>query len=293
VATLVPVELTKHRDAIKLVRLMYGEVPAMAFDAVAYAAVRSRMVESGLCISTIRARLGVIKRMISWGVVRGMIPDHVPRRIEALEKSEPLRVGQPGVRAPREVKPVPAEDVEKIYPHVTPVIRAMLELQLNSGLRPGEVAKMTAGQLDRSGDQWIYRPLQHKTKHLGKTRVVPLGPRAMAVLLPWIKDDPDAPLFSPRESYLHGHKLTGKKPRRFRPTYNKASYANAVARGCERAGIPAFRPNRIRHTYATRVREALGIEAAQVMLGHSRADVTQIYAEKNLNLAKDVAKAIG
>ena len=52
-------------------------------------------------------------------------------------------------------------------------------------------------------------------------------------------------------------------------------------------------PNRLRHTFATVVRKAHGLEAAQVLLGHARADVTQIYAERNLSLAARVACEIG
>jgi hypothetical protein len=35
------------------------------------------------------------------------------------------------------------------------------------------------------------------------------------------------------------------------------------------------------------------LEAAQVVLGHSRADVTQVYAERDLSLAERVAAQIG
>lgn len=52
-------------------------------------------------------------------------------------------------------------------------------------------------------------------------------------------------------------------------------------------------PNQLRHLFATKVRRAHGLEAAQVTLGHARADVTQIYAEKNLALATQVANEIG
>jgi integrase len=52
-------------------------------------------------------------------------------------------------------------------------------------------------------------------------------------------------------------------------------------------------PNQLRHTFATRVRKEHGLEAAQVLLGHSKADVTQIYAEKNEALAVTVAAKIG
>jgi hypothetical protein len=52
-------------------------------------------------------------------------------------------------------------------------------------------------------------------------------------------------------------------------------------------------PNRLRHSTGTQVRELFGLEAAQLILGHSRADVTQIYAERNAKLAADVARKLG
>jgi integrase len=67
----------------------------------------------------------------------------------------------------------------------------------------------------------------------------------------------------------------------------------------EKAEVQAWReahrwaPNQLRHQHATRVRKEFGLEAAQVALGHARADVTQIYAEKNAALAATVAAKIG
>lgn len=52
-------------------------------------------------------------------------------------------------------------------------------------------------------------------------------------------------------------------------------------------------PNQLRHTAATEIRHRFGLEAAQVALGHTRADVTQIYGEKNLTLAEKVAAKVG
>jgi hypothetical protein len=47
------------------------------------------------------------------------------------------------------------------------------------------------------------------------------------------------------------------------------------------------------HTAATAVRARYGLEAAQVLLGHAKADVSEIYAEKNLSLARRVAAEVG
>ncbi len=109
--------------------------------------------------------------------------------------------------------------------------------------------------------------------------------------------------------------------------YNRASYSHAIDRACDRAFPPTgelgrlngesvakwwarltgeerdavkawrkerrWHPNQLRHSFATKVRKAHGLEAAQVLLGHSRADVTQVYAERNEGLAATVAAKIG
>jgi site-specific recombinase XerC len=54
-----------------------------------------------------------------------------------------------------------------------------------------------------------------------------------------------------------------------------------------------WHPNQLRHTYATGVRKLYGLEAAQVLLGHARADVTQVYAERDWGLALRVAAEAG
>jgi integrase len=109
--------------------------------------------------------------------------------------------------------------------------------------------------------------------------------------------------------------------------YAASSYGHAVARACDRAFPPSgelaqregethaewwgrltvaqraevvawraahrWHPNQLRHSFATRVRKQHGLEAAQVLLGHARADVTQVYAERNEQLAASVAAKIG
>ncbi len=52
-------------------------------------------------------------------------------------------------------------------------------------------------------------------------------------------------------------------------------------------------PNQLRHTAATAIHKNFGLETAQVILGHSAADVTQIYAERDANKAREIAREIG
>jgi integrase len=67
----------------------------------------------------------------------------------------------------------------------------------------------------------------------------------------------------------------------------------------EKEAIRAWRrehrwhPNRLRHRRATEVRSQFGLEAAQVYLGHVRADVAQVYAERDQRLGEEVARRIG
>lgn len=103
------------------------------------------------------------------------------------------------------------------------------------------------------------------------------------------------------------------RPRRLRDRYSAASYLTAVRHGffalakslnpkesrpaswrgyaawLADRGITYWHPNQLRHTRATAIRQQFGLEAAQVALGHSRADTTQLYAERDNSLGARVA----
>ncbi len=49
----------------------------------------------------------------------------------------------------------------------------------------------------------------------------------------------------------------------------------------------------MRHSAATAIRARFGLEAAQVVLGHAKADTTEIYAEKDAGLAMRIAAEAG
>ncbi len=52
-------------------------------------------------------------------------------------------------------------------------------------------------------------------------------------------------------------------------------------------------PNQLRHAAATAIRREYGLEAAQVILGHAAADVTQIYAERDADKAREIVRQTG
>ena len=90
--------------------------------------------------------------------------------------------------------------------------------------------------------------------------------------------------------------VASKRPLRDR--YDVDSYRRAITYGIKKAGqagieIPHWHPHQLRHTRATEIRKQYGIEGAQVALGHQSADVTQVYAERNLALAMRIAQETG
>jgi integrase len=327
-------ELGNIRDALRHLRQAYGATPAASFGPVALKAVRKAMVGAGLARNTDNARIGKIRRMFKWAVADELVP---PAVLEGLRAVAGLRAGRGGVKETRPIRPVTPEQVAAVLPHVSAPVRAMIQLQDLTGMRPGEVMTLRGEDVDRMGDVWVYRPSRYKTQDKGFSRSVPLGPKAQAIHSPWLTPDPAAFVFRPvdavaiRNERARRNRMSpmtpsqaARKPkpnpkRRARERYDKRTYHTAIERACDlafphptlsavapkdltdeqRAELRSWRkahrwaPNRLGHSAATRIRKAFDLEAAQVVLGHARADVTQIYAERDLTRAIEVMRQIG
>jgi len=100
------------------------------------------------------------------------------------------------------------------------------------------------------------------------------------------------------------------RPKRAPSTrYSKDSYRRAIAKAIRKANraiekeaaregieprlIQSWHPSQLRHSAATEIRKRFGLEAAQIVLGHSKADITQVYAERDFTLAAAVMEKIG
>jgi integrase len=180
-------------------------------------------------------------------------------------------------------------------------------------MRPGEVRTMRTIDVDTSGPVWIYTPQAHQTRICGYERKIYLGPQAQEVLRPWLRADPTACLFQPREAMAEyraglrrGRRSPAQSPRRQRryggrtvvagKLYSPGSYRRAISAGiakanreAERIGgarIPRWHPHQLHHSAATRLRREFGLDVAQAVLGHRGLVVAQVYAER------DVAKAV-
>jgi integrase len=281
-------------------RKLYGDTPAGKFGPLALKAVRQRFIDAGLCRNEVNRRTRLIVRMFKWATAHEMVPPSVH---EGLRTVEGLRKGECDVRESRKVRPVPDAYVDAVLPHVSRQVAAMIQLQRLTGMRPGEVCIMRTIDVDTSGRVWIFTPSEHKTEHQERERRICLGPAAQEILRPWFRTDLTAYLFSPREAMAalavtrRAARKTKVQPsqrdrRRRSPErvpgdhYKVRSYGSAIAMACDKAGVPHWAPNQLRHNAATRLRREFGLDVARAVLGHSSPVVTEVYAEL------DQAKAI-
>jgi integrase len=353
-------EVGELKRSLKPVRELYGATPAAEFGPKKLAAARQGMIDLGWCRTLTNRRVDRVKRAFKWAAAEELAPVAVYQSLRTLPG---LQKGRTAARESDPVEPVDPAHVAAVLPFLSRHTRAMVELQRLTGMRPGEVCRLRLAEVDSTHEVWVYRPEKHKTAHRGKRRVIPLGPRARAVLIEFLTGDdpppmgweavdlndptarvvmadayeeagrvedamllrdtdrqvvrvggcvvdPDAPVFSPareREERFRRWRSARKSKvppsqqnrRKAKPArvpsaeYHPHALTDSVARACKKAGIDRWHPNQLRHTFATQVRKQHGLEAAQVLLGHARADVTQVYAERNEALAVAVAAKIG
>lgn len=304
-------EIHSYRVAIRATRELYGHTLANEFGPLALKAIRKRLIDAGLSRPVINGRVARVRAMFKWGVSEELVPETVYR---ALATVAGLQKGRTEAPEPPPVRPVAEAVVEATLPHLRPVVRAMVQVQLLTGMRPGEVCRLRPADVDTTAAVWVYRPERHKNAHRGKARAVAVGPKAQAILAEFTPADPGGYYFSPRQavadqlaersekrvtkrwpSHMRRNAAKQVKARRRPPGghYRPHSYAVAIARACDAAGVAHWHPNQLRHAHGTMVRRRYGLEAAQVALGHEKADTTEIYAERNLDLAVRVAAEVG
>ncbi len=323
-------ELGEMRYALRPLRKLYGDTLARDFGPLKLKVVRQHMVEAeDLSRGVVNHRVKRIKRFVKWAVSEELVPSAVSH---ALRDVPGLRRGRTNARELPPVRPVADVWVDLVVPHLSPQVAALVQIQRLTGMRPGEAVLMRVGDIDTSGEVWIYEPHDHKNQWREASRLIPLGPKAQAIIRPFLGLSIEKYLFSPREAEewrnslradqrnpdrktkvypselrareLRKTKAKLRKPKRpKRERYDVDSYRRAITYAIsklnrERANeglepIPKWFPLQLRHSRATEIRKVYGIEGAQVSLGHARADVTQVYAERNLDLAIKIAKKMG
>lgn len=354
-------EYATLRVVLRLLRKYHGSEPAVQFGPSKLRALREIMIRGELTADPPRKawsrgytnhQVRRIRAMFKWGASHELVPVGV---YQSLCTMEALKRGRTTAREGKKVGPARMELVDACRPHLNRQLRAILDLQLLTGARCGELVIMRPVDIDttRPDGTWVYRPSSHKNEGRRIDRSVFLGPKAQEILEPFLAGRRiDAFMFSPREAEAErravltarrktpsscGNRVgTNRKenPERVRgERYSSMSYYTGIQNACaaawplpahlarreiapgrletlkayarrltptERAEIKAFRatkrfhPHQLRHTAATLIRQQFGLEAAQLVLGHSSAMVTDaVYAERDTTKIAEVIKRVG
>jgi integrase len=325
-------EVTNVKYAIRHAREMFGSTLAREFGPRRLKTLRERLAneptsvtkkgnERYLCRNEINRRIRIIVRAFKWAVGEEFIS---PSVYEALRAVPGLSEGRCEARESEPVGPVPDADVEAVLPYVSRQVRAMMELQRYSGMRPGEVCSVRTADIDTTSQTWWYCPHSHKVEHHGIERRIALGPKAREILGPWLKPDrPEAYLFSPaeaeaeriatmranRKSKVQPSQQDRRGPKRTKKpgsVYTTDSYRQAIHYGVAKLNrarakedeprkppIEPFHPNQIRHLAADEINREFDPNTARVILGHRSVRTTEIYMRQDWDKAAEAIEKIG
>jgi integrase len=322
--------LDRVKLAVRLLRTNYGPTLAHDFGPLALQAIQRDLAAGHRCRKYCNCLIDCIKRVFKWAASQELLPVTVH---QALATVPGLRRGRSSARETEPIKPVENEVVEATLPHLPPIVADMVKLHRLTGCRPAEVCILRPCDVDTTGAVWSYRPSSHKSEHHGRERVIFVGPKGQDVLRPYLLREKTAYCFVPAESERKRNALkrenrqspmtpsqSRRRPKRHPKRapgdrYTTGSYRRSIERAVDAINrvrrdeardatkatgvevepslLPEWTPNQMRHAAATEIRKQFGLEAAQVTLGHSQADVTQIYAERDLTLAAEVMRKIG
>jgi integrase len=127
------------RDALRVVRKLYGHRPAREFGPLALKACRARMIRKDWARTYINSQVDRLRRMFRWAAEEELLPGSV---YDNLAKVASLRKGKSDARESERVRPVRDEVVDATLPFLHPMLGAMVELQRLTGMRPGEVCRL-------------------------------------------------------------------------------------------------------------------------------------------------------
>lgn len=287
-------QLARVTTAMGFVTRLYGSTPARDFGPLRLKACRTAMVQHGWCRRLVNQSVNCVRLGWRWLVEEELVP---PSAHHALMAVKPLMAGRTEAPDYPPVLPAPIGDVEASLTRMPPVLAAVARFQLLTAARPGEALSLRVEDIDRSSEVWLYRPSRFKTQHRRKDRVLFIGPKARAIIEPWLDAGPY--VFCPAVSMmLFRARQRAKRKTPVQPSqrdrskaspakspgqrYLPPAYARAVEKACRLAGVAHWHPHQLRHNAATALVEQFGWEIARIVLGHSSVEMTRIYAEDSI-----------
>ena len=258
-------EVDCFKSAMRAVRELFALIPARDFSPLNLKTVQQKYVAAGWSRGFANKSMNRVRHVFKWAVGEGLVP---VTTWQALQAVSPLKAGHTTAHDYKRREAVSAEHLEAVRPHLLTHHRDLFDLMRATGARPSELIGLTMADIDMTGEIWIANLADHKNAHRGLARKLFFGPKSQLILR---RCPATGPLFSCR-----------------RPTFSLA-----VKVACVAAKVPPFVPYCLRHSKATELRDAIGIESAQATLGHAQPSMTARYSSKMDKLAIAAAKACG
>jgi integrase len=313
------------RYSLRPLNYLHGKSQVQDFGPGALKAVREVMVkgydhprygpQAALCRTEVNKRIKHVRLLFKWGVSEGLVPASV---LVVLQAVSPLKRGRSEARESKPVLPVARAVVEETLPVLPPVLADMVRLQLETGMRPGELVIMRAIDIDRSGPVWLYRPAAHKTQHHGHERSIPIGPKGQEIVKRHLKPNIEAYLFSPAASVAEfrarqrqerkskvapSQQDRRKKHPRKKPgdRYTTRTYGATLQQAIERHNrkapperqLPRWHLHQLRHLRALELKREFGLDVARAVLGHKSPVIAEHYATLDVAAAAQAMAKLG
>ncbi|HUE12927.1 MAG TPA: hypothetical protein VMR25_02075 [Planctomycetaceae bacterium] len=149
-------EVAIIRAALRFAVRFFGNTLACEFGTAKLIGVRDEMVRSGLARPTVNEYVARIRRMFQWGCERQYVPGQLVYDLQcvaSLKKGRSRAVERPKVAI------VPKDRINAVRQHVSRQVWGIIQIQLLTGARPGEIVSMRVGEIDTSGPVWEYLSL--------------------------------------------------------------------------------------------------------------------------------------
>ncbi len=259
-----------------------ADTPLVEFTGAMFEDWKTKRLSAGIKNSTINRNLSMIHSVFSHALNRELIEKHPLAKVKKL-KEDPtpivryLKEDEEGrlmkalddreeeIRSSRERHNIwrternyePYPDLRCI--HFADHLKPMIILSLNTGIRWGELTKLTWQDVNLKNPMLSINGLNTKN---GKTRYIPLNKVAVGTLEKWQKQQSTNTLVFPGNEE--------------KPLDNlDKSYAKIL----KAANITSFRWHDLRHTFASRlVMAGVDLNTVRELLGHSDINTTLRYA---------------
>ena len=321
------------RAALRPLRELYGSTLAVDFGPLALKVVRANFIERRLSRGVINQNMGRIRRMFRWAVSEELLPASTHQALCAVQGLQRGRTTARETKPVPPVDDGTVDaTIPHLPPIVQDMVRFQRLTGSRPGevciLRPCDVDRSRETWVYRPESHKTQHHGHDRIVFIGPRAQQILLPYLLRDSQAYCF----SPTESEHErhvvmrtnrrskvqpSQFRRHKAKPKRPPRER--YDRSGYTRAIRRAADKANrsaidaareaavsrgeplvlkdgerlVDRWAPNQLRHTAATEIRRKYGLEGAQVVLGHAKADVTQVYAERDQRLAATIMAEVG